>query len=47
VWWYRLQAAPSSVHFYASADAFYNDGQTSGSLHGTSLFDPKVPVCTT
>jgi surface antigen len=44
-WWYRLAASPWNGAYYASADAFYNDGQTSGSLHGTPFDDPNVPNC--
>jgi hypothetical protein len=29
----------------SSADAFYNDGATSGSLHGTPWVDPAVAHC--
>jgi hypothetical protein len=28
-----------------SADAFYNNGATSGSLHGTPFVDPAVANC--
>lgn len=45
VWWYRLAASPWNNKFYVSADAFYNDGRTHGSLLRTPYFDPKVPVC--
>ncbi len=45
VWWYRIASKPWSGAYYVSADAFYNNGHTSGSLHGTPFFDPKVPVC--
>ena len=44
-WWYRVASAPWSDTYYASADAFYNNGQTSGSLHGTPFVDPAVPNC--
>jgi hypothetical protein len=44
-WWYRIASSPWSNSFYASADAFYNNGQTSGSLHGTPFVDPNVPTC--
>jgi hypothetical protein len=44
-WWYRIASSPWSSNFYASADAFYNNGQTSGSLHGTPFVDPAVPLC--
>ena len=44
-WWYRIASSPWNSAFYASADAFYNDGQTSGSLVGTPFVDPNVPNC--
>jgi RHS repeat-associated protein len=44
-WWYLVGAAPWDSQFYASADAFYNNGQTSGSLIGTPFVDPNVPIC--
>jgi hypothetical protein len=44
-WWYRIASAPWSNSYYASADAFYNNGQTSGSLLGTPFVDPAVPNC--
>jgi plastocyanin len=44
-WWYRIASAPWTDNYYVSADAFYNNGQTSGSLHGTPFVDPKVPNC--
>jgi hypothetical protein len=44
-WWYRIASAPWSNNYYASADAFYNNGQTSGSLKGTPFYDPAVPLC--
>ena len=34
-WWYRIASSPWNNQYYASADAFYNNGATSGSLHGT------------
>lgn len=43
--WYRIASTPWSNAYYASADAFYNDGATSGSLHGTPYYDPNVPDC--
>ncbi|MGP0049303.1 MAG: hypothetical protein ACLPZR_10730 [Solirubrobacteraceae bacterium] len=45
VWWYQIASSPWNNAFYASADAFYNNGATSGSLHGTPFYDPAVPVC--
>ena len=44
-WWYRIASAPWNNNFYVSADVFYNNGQTSGSLVGTPYFDPAVPLC--
>ncbi len=44
-WWYRVAQAPWNGQYYASADAFYNNGQTSGSLRGTPFVDPAVPDC--
>jgi len=44
-WWYRIASSPWNNNYYVSADAFYNNGQTSGSLHGTPFVDTKVPNC--
>jgi Protein kinase domain len=44
-WWYRIASSPWSNAFYASADAFYNNGQTSGSLNGTPFVDNNVRNC--
>ncbi|MGH9124325.1 MAG: serine/threonine protein kinase [Acidimicrobiales bacterium] len=44
-WWYRIASSPWNNSYYASADAFYNNGHTSGSLSGTPFFDPNVPGC--
>lgn len=44
-WWYRIASPGWDNHFYASADAFYNNGQTSGTLHGTPWVDNAVPDC--
>ena len=44
-WWYQISSAPWSNNYYVSADAFYNNGATSGSLHGTPFVDQTVPVC--
>ncbi|WP_199515969.1 hypothetical protein [Nucisporomicrobium flavum] len=43
--WYRIASPPWNHQFYASADAFYNNGATSGSLLRTPWFDPAVPPC--
>lgn len=44
-WWYRIASPPWENTYYASADGFYNDGATSGSLLGTPFVDPSVPSC--
>lgn len=44
-WWYRIASAPWNNAFYVSADAFYNNGRTSGSLIGTPFVDPAVANC--
>lgn len=45
--WYRIASAPWNSGYYASADAFYNNGQTSGALSSSAPFDDsKVPQCT-
>ena len=49
-WWYQIDEAPwgdreDGAQFYVSADAFYNNGATSGSLRGTPFVDPDVPDC--
>jgi surface antigen len=44
-WWYRIASAPWNSSYYVSADAFYNNGQMSGSLIGTPFVDPAVANC--
>jgi hypothetical protein len=44
-WWYQVASSPWNYAYYVSADAFYNNGQTSGSLHGTPFVDPAVAGC--
>jgi hypothetical protein len=44
-WWYRIAQTPWNNAYYVSADAFYNNGATSGSLKGTPWVDPAVPNC--
>lgn len=44
-WWYRIASSPWNDTYYASADAFYNNGQTSGPLKGTPFVDPSVANC--
>lgn len=43
--WYLIASSPWTSGYYASADAFYNDGATSGSLDGTPYVDSSVPAC--
>lgn len=44
-WWYRIASSPWNSAYYVSADAFYNNGQTSGSLQGTPFVDNNVANC--
>ena len=44
-WWYRIASSPWNEGFYVTADAFYNNGRTSGTLHGSLFFDARVPLC--
>jgi hypothetical protein len=44
-WWYEIASSPWNNAYWVSADAFYNNGSTSGSLSGTPFYDPVVPVC--
>jgi hypothetical protein len=44
-WWYRIASSPWNNTYYVSADAFYNNGATSGSLSGTPFVDPAVAHC--
>lgn len=44
-WWYRIASSPWNSSYYVSADAFYNNGRTSGSLSGTPFVDPAVRGC--
>ncbi len=44
-WWYRIASSPWDDRFYVSADVFYNNGATSGSLRGTPFVDTSVPDC--
>jgi hypothetical protein len=44
-WWYRIASSPWNNRYYVSADAFYNNGQTTGSLRGTPFVDPVIPSC--
>jgi serine/threonine protein kinase len=43
-WWYLIAQSPWNNQYYASADNFYNNGQTSGPPN--SIFvDTNVPLC--
>jgi len=44
-WWYRIASSPWDNKYYVSADAFYNNGQTSGSFTTSLFVDNKVPNC--
>lgn len=44
-WWYRLASAPWNGRYYATSDAFYNNGATSGSVDTGVVVDEQVPVC--
>lgn len=44
-WWYRIASSPWDNKYYVSADAFYNNGQTSGPFTTSLLVDNKVPNC--
>jgi transcriptional regulator with XRE-family HTH domain len=44
-WWYRLASTPWNGRYYATSDAFYNNGATSGSVDTGVVVDEQVPVC--
>jgi hypothetical protein len=44
-WWFRIAQSPWNGGYYVSADAFYNNGATSGPLAGTPFVDPAVADC--
>jgi serine/threonine protein kinase len=43
-WWYRIAQSPWNDQYYASADNFYNNGQTSGPPNSVFV-DTNVPLC--
>lgn len=43
-WWYRIKSSPWNNQYYAPADNFYNNGQTSGP-NNTIWVDTNVPLC--
>jgi transcriptional regulator with XRE-family HTH domain len=44
-WWYLLASTPWNGHYYATSDAFYNNGATSGPVDNGVVVDQQVPVC--
>jgi hypothetical protein len=44
-WWYRLASSPWDGRYYATSDAFYNNGATSGSVDDGVVVDDQVPLC--
>lgn len=44
-WWYRIASPSWDDQFWASADAFYNNGQTTGPLRDTPFVDESVAIC--
>jgi hypothetical protein len=44
-WWYLIDQRPWSRHFFVTADAFYNNGATHGSLRGSAFVDRAVARC--
>jgi hypothetical protein len=45
-WWYRLASTPWNGDYYATSDAFYNNGATSGPVDNGVVVDEQVPLCT-
>jgi hypothetical protein len=44
-WWYLIDSRPWSRRYFVTADTFYNDGRTRGSLHGSAFVDRAVTAC--
>jgi transcriptional regulator with XRE-family HTH domain len=44
-WWYRLASSPWNGRYYATSDAFYNNGATSGPVDDGVVVDEQVPIC--
>jgi hypothetical protein len=40
-WWYRLASSPWNDRYYATSDAFYNNGATSGSVDTAGGPEPR------
>jgi len=44
-WWYRIESAPWNGRFYATSDAFYNNGAVTGPVDTGVVVDEQVPIC--
>lgn len=44
-WWYRLESSPWDGHYYATSDAFYNNGSDHGPVDNGVIVDEQVPLC--
>lgn len=44
-WWYRIASAPWNGDYYATSDAFYNNGAVTGSVDTGVVVDEQVPMC--
>jgi hypothetical protein len=44
-WWYLIDSRPWSRHYFVTADTFYNNGETSGSLRGSAFVDHAISGC--
>lgn len=44
-WCYQIAQSPWNDAYFGSADAFYNNGATSGSLIRTPFADTALPLC--
>jgi transcriptional regulator with XRE-family HTH domain len=44
-WWYRLASSPWNGRYYATSDAFYNNGSVSGPVDNGVVVDEQVPPC--
>jgi transcriptional regulator with XRE-family HTH domain len=44
-WWYRLASSPWNGRYYATSDAFYNNGSVSGPVDNGVVVDEQVPLC--
>lgn len=44
-WWYRIESPPWRGRYYATSDAFYNNGSTSGPVVNGIVVDEQLPLC--